>query len=60
VNAVASTEHGTRARHVPIVVGRGLDRWHSWNAPLWSVAGFCVVAALCWTRVDAGATLEEG
>jgi MFS transporter, ACS family, glucarate transporter len=43
----------------PLVVGYCLDRWHSWDAPLWSVAGFYLLAALCWTRVDATATLTR-
>ena len=57
MNAVASTEHGTRARHVPIVVGYCLDRWHSWNAPLITIAVFHALAAVCWTRIEPEATL---
>ncbi len=37
----------------PIVVGLALQRWHSWDVPLWSVAGFYLAAALAWLAIDA-------
>jgi ACS family glucarate transporter-like MFS transporter len=40
-----------------LVFGYCLGHWHSWSAPLWSMAAFYVFAGLCWTRVDASATL---
>jgi MFS transporter, ACS family, glucarate transporter len=36
----------------PVVVGIGVDRWHSWDAPLLSVAAFYLFAAVCWLAVD--------
>jgi MFS family permease len=36
----------------PLVVGFCLERWSSWQAPLLSVAGLYLVAALCWLLVD--------
>jgi ACS family glucarate transporter-like MFS transporter len=36
----------------PVVVGVALDRWHSWNAPLWSVAAMYLLAALAWLAID--------
>jgi MFS family permease len=36
----------------PIVVGWCLTLWGSWEAPLYTVAGFYLFAALCWLRVD--------
>ena len=36
----------------PIVVGVALERWHSWHAPLWSVAAMYVLAALAWLAID--------
>jgi MFS family permease len=44
----------------PIVIGVSLDRWGSWNAPLFSVAILYVAAALCWLRVDPALRLEVG
>ncbi len=42
----------------PIVIGISLERWGSWQAPLFSVAVFYVAAALCWLRVDPALRLE--
>jgi MFS family permease len=36
----------------PIVVGWCLTWWSSWEAPLYTVAGLYVFAALCWLGVD--------
>ena len=36
----------------PIVVGWCLTLWGSWEAPLYTVAGFYVFSALCWLAVD--------
>src|SRR6185369_15788953 len=36
----------------PIVVGVALERWASWEAPLWSVAGLYLIAAAAWCVVD--------
>lgn len=36
----------------PVLVGVGVDRWQSWNAPLLSLAVGYVLAALCWLGVD--------
>ncbi len=36
----------------PIVVGLALERWHSWQAPLWSVAACYAAAAIAWLAVD--------
>jgi ACS family glucarate transporter-like MFS transporter len=42
----------------PVVVGLSLQRWESWNLPLWSVAGLYLVAAVCWLGVDPTETIE--
>lgn len=36
----------------PLVVGLCLQHWHSWNAPLFTVAVFYLVSAACWLAVD--------
>lgn len=36
----------------PVVVGLCLERWGSWNTPLITVAGFYLLAAVCWLRID--------
>ncbi len=36
----------------PIVVGLSLERWHSWEAPLWSVAACYLVAAVAWLAIN--------
>jgi MFS family permease len=36
----------------PVVVGWCLTLWGSWEAPLYTVAGFYLFAALCWLGVD--------
>lgn len=36
----------------PIVVGVCVDRFGSWNAPLVSIAGFYLFAAICWLAID--------
>lgn len=41
----------------PVVVGLCLDRWHSYDAPLITVAGFYLVAAVAWFGIDAGKSL---
>ena len=43
----------------PLVVGYCLERWHSWNAPLISIAAFYALAAACWTRIDPEAPLAS-
>lgn len=35
-----------------VAVGWWLDRWHSWDTPLYSIAAFYLVAAACWLGVD--------
>jgi MFS family permease len=42
----------------PIVVGWCLMLWGSWEAPLYTVAGFYVFAAICWLGVDASELLD--
>ncbi len=42
----------------PVVFGFCVDRWGSWNAPLFSVAGFYLVAAVCWLAVDPTQQIE--
>jgi len=42
----------------PIVVGWCLTLWGSWEAPLYTVAGFYVFAALCWLGVDPSESLD--
>ncbi len=44
----------------PVVVGLSLDRWHSYDAPLVSVAIFYLVAAIAWLGIDATRTLDRG
>ena len=44
----------------PVVVGLSLDRWHSYDAPLVTVAIFYLVAAVAWLGIDATRTLTEG
>jgi MFS family permease len=41
----------------PIVVGLCLERWHSYDAPLVTVAIFYLVAAFAWLGVDAEKSL---
>lgn len=36
----------------PVAVGLCLQRWGSWNLPLFTVAAFYLVAAACWLRID--------
>ncbi|MBP1686115.1 MAG: major facilitator superfamily 1 [Deltaproteobacteria bacterium] len=36
----------------PVVVGLSLERWNSWNLPLFTVAALYLVAAVCWLRID--------
>jgi ACS family glucarate transporter-like MFS transporter len=43
----------------PLVVGVAVDRWQSWHAPLFSVAGFYLFAAACWLAVDPTDTLVQ-
>jgi len=42
----------------PVVVGWCLTLWGSWEAPLYSVAGFYVFAAFCWLGVDPSEPLD--
>jgi MFS family permease len=42
----------------PLVVGLSLDRWHSYRAPLVSVAVFYFLAGLAWLAIDASGRLE--
>jgi len=41
----------------PLVIGFSLERWGSWQAPLFSVAALYLVAAFCWLAVDPARTL---
>jgi nitrate/nitrite transporter NarK len=41
----------------PIVVGVLLDRWHSWDAPLYTVAVLYLGAAAAWLWIDPGEKL---
>jgi MFS family permease len=36
----------------PLITGICLDRWGSWQAPLFSVAALYVASAICWLLVD--------
>lgn len=36
----------------PVVVGFGVDRFHSWDAPLLTVAACYVGSGLCWLLID--------
>jgi MFS transporter, ACS family, glucarate transporter len=42
----------------PLVVGFCLERWDSWQAPLFSVAAFYLLAAFCWLLVDPAQRVE--
>jgi MFS transporter, ACS family, glucarate transporter len=42
----------------PIVVGLSLQHWHSWEAPLWSVAGCYLLAAVAWLAIDPGHIID--
>ena len=42
----------------PIVVGVLLDRWHSWNAPLYTVSVLYLAAAAAWLWIDPGEKLD--
>ena len=36
----------------PAVIGIALERWSSWQLPLFSVAALYVVSGLCWLAID--------
>ncbi|MBI4515211.1 MAG: MFS transporter [Deltaproteobacteria bacterium] len=42
----------------PVVVGLCLQRWESWEAPLFSVAALYLFAAGCWLAVDPEQPIE--
>jgi ACS family glucarate transporter-like MFS transporter len=42
----------------PVVVGLALERWHSWEAPLWSVAACYAAAAVAWFAIDPGERID--
>lgn len=42
-----------------VAVGWCLDDWHSWNAPLYSIAVFYLVAAACWLGIDPEKPIAE-
>jgi MFS transporter, ACS family, glucarate transporter len=42
----------------PLVIGLSLERAGSWQAPLLSVAGFYLVAALAWLAIDPASRLD--
>jgi len=42
----------------PLVVGLCLDRWHSYHAPLVTVAGLYLVSAAAWLAIDSSRGLE--
>lgn len=44
----------------PVVVGFALERWHSWEAPLWSVAAGYAIAAVAWLAIDDVPILPAG
>ncbi len=43
----------------PLVFGWCLTHWHSWHAPLASMAGFYAAAAACWLLIDATEVIPE-
>lgn len=43
----------------PLVAGASLDRYHSWEAPLVSVAELYLLAVLCWLGADATDRMEQ-
>jgi MFS transporter, ACS family, glucarate transporter len=43
----------------PVVVGFCLQRWSSWEAPLFSVAAFYLLAAVCWLAIDPQQPIEQ-
>ena len=43
----------------PVVVGYCLERWGSWQAPLFSVAALYLFSALCWLAVDPTRTIDS-
>ena len=43
----------------PVVVGWCLEKWNSWNAPLVTVAGFYIVAAVSWLAIDPTELLQK-
>jgi MFS family permease len=43
----------------PVVVGLCLERWGSWNAPLFTVALGYLAAAACWLGIDASRPLAH-
>jgi cyanate permease len=36
----------------PVVIGFGVERLHSWTAPLLSISVLYLGAALCWLAID--------
>jgi MFS family permease len=44
----------------PVVIGIGVDRWQSWDAPLLTVAVLYLFAAACWVLVDPERTIQDG
>jgi ACS family glucarate transporter-like MFS transporter len=42
----------------PVVVGWCLALWSRWETPLYTVAGFYLLAALCWLRIDPSEPLD--
>jgi nitrate/nitrite transporter NarK len=58
VSAAMNTFGNLGGAASPIVVGLSLDHWHSWEAPLWSVAAFYLIAALAWTAIDPRRVIE--
>jgi cyanate permease len=44
----------------PLVMGFCLSRWHSWNAPLLTLAVFYLFAGACWLLVDPRQQLHLG
>jgi nitrate/nitrite transporter NarK len=43
----------------PVIVGWSLTAWGSWETPLYSVAGFYLLAAACWLGIDPEQALGE-
>jgi MFS family permease len=43
----------------PIVVGLCLERWSSWDTPLYTVAALYAFAAACWLAIDPEALVER-
>jgi len=43
----------------PVVMGWGLERFHSWTPPLLTISALYLAAALCWLVIDPARKLER-